>query len=444
MFQLTGNPAKTISGDRENREREWKNMHTVILAGGEGTKTASVRDDVPNPMLPVCGKPVLEHQVEVLKRQGYTDIIIVAGHLGDAIKQHFASGEKYGVSIRYVQETKPLGTAGALYYLGDVLKEDFLLLNGDVIFDIDIARMLAYHKQKGGIATVLAHPDSHPYDSGLVVSDAQGQVQKWLAKARERAYYRNRVHAGIYMLSPQVLSYITQPEELDLDYDLLKKLVAAHQLYAYASPEYAKDLGTPERCAQVACDIKNGKVRMKNLSKKQKAFFLDRDGTLNVFKEFISKAEEIELCPGVTQALRLINASGYLAVVISNQPVVARGEASFEEVGRMMDRLEALLGAGGAYIDDRFYCPHHPNGGFKGEIPELKIECNCRKPKPGLLYQAAEKYNIDLGKSYMIGDTMRDVGAGRNAGCTSYLLNDYKGNSYDFENLLECVQAVLG
>ncbi len=177
--------------------------------------------------------------------------------------------------------------------------------------------------------------------------------------------------------------------------------------------------------------------------KKKKAFFLDRDGTLNVDKRFIKKAEEIELCPGAVEAVRLINESGYLAIIVSNQSVIARGEASFAEVERMMERVGELLAEGGAHIDDWFYCPHHPDGGFAGEVPELKIECSCRKPQPGLLLQAAEKYQIDLERSYMIGDSFRDVGAGRNAGCTAYLLNDHNGNDYDYEDLLDCVKAIL-
>lgn len=194
---------------------------------------------------------------------------------------------------------------------------------------------------------------------------------------------------------------------------------------------------------EAAGDLKSGRVQMKNLSRKQKAVFLDRDGTLNVHKGFITGAEEIELCEGAAEAVKRINKSGYLAVIVSNQPVIARGEATFAQVDQMMDKIETLLGAGGAYIDDRFYCPHHPERGHNGEVPELKIECSCRKPQPGLLLQAAEKYNIDLKHSYMIGDTFRDIGAGKNAGCTSYLLDDHNGNDYDYKNLLDCIKEIL-
>ena len=418
-------------------------MYAVIMAGGKGTRIASVRSDVPKPMIPVCGKPILEHQIEVLRRQGVTDIILVIGHLGKVIRQYFGSGETYGVAIRYVEEAQPLGTAGALYELKDFLTQDFLFLNGDLIFDVDLEKMAAYHKRKGGIATILTHPNNHPYDSGLIECNEQGQVQKWLTREEKRLYYRNRVNAGIHMLSPKVFWYVKELKKMDLDRDILKKLIPLRQLYAYASPEYVMDMGTPERYEQVEKDLRNGKVRMKNLQQKQRAVFLDRDGTLNIQKGFIKRAEEVVLCPGAAKAVRLINDSGYLAIMISNQPVIARGEATFAEVERMMDKIETLLGEGGAYLDDRFYCPHHPDSGFDGEITELKIRCSCRKPEPGLLYKAAEKYHIDLKNSYMVGDSMADVIAGRRAGCSSFLLDDQKGNAYDYKNLLACVQGIF-
>lgn len=419
-------------------------MHTVIMAGGKGTRIASVRADIPKPMIPICGKPILSHQIEVLKQQGLTDITMVIGHLGSTIKDYFGDGTKYGVSIHYIEEEQPLGTAGALYFLKDTIHEDFLLINGDIIFDINIERMLSYHKAKGGTATILTHPNSHPYDSGLVIADKNGKVQSWLSKEDDRLYYHNCVNAGIHMLSPKIFEFFPVLKKLDLDRDILKQLIAQGMLYAYDSPEYIKDMGTPERFMQVEDDIKNGKVKMKNLHQKQKAFFLDRDGTINVYKGFIKKAEDIELCPGVIEAVRRINDSGYLAIVVSNQPVIARGDASFEEVDRMMDKIETLLGEGGAYIDGSFYCPHHPDKGFEGEVVELKIKCSCRKPQPGLLYQAAEKFNIDLQKSLIAGDSIRDVEAGQNAGCKAFLLKGQHDRPYDYEDLSECVKAVLG
>ena len=418
-------------------------MYTVIMAGGKGTRIASMHPNIPKPMVPICGKPILEHQIEVLRKQGCTNIILIIGHMGDIIREYFGSGEAYGVTIQYIEEKEPLGTAGALYYLKDQIKEDFLLLNGDIIFDVDLKRMISFHQKASCTATILTHPNSHPYDSAIVLHENSGKVTGWLAKEETRLYYRNCVNAGIHLFSPSIFDFFTEPKKMDLDRDLLRHLIAKGLLYAYTSSEYVKDMGTPQRYTEVEADLISGKVQKQSLHEKQKAFFLDRDGTVNIAKGFIKRAEDIELCPGAAEAIKKINANGYLAIIVSNQPVIARGEATFAEVDRMMDKIETLLGESGAYLNDRFYCPHHPDQGFKGEIAALKIRCTCRKPAPGLLLMAAEKYNIDLTQSYMVGDSQNDIDAGKNAGCQAFLLNNFNGNSYDYENLLACVNDVL-
>lgn len=392
-------------------------MKAVIMAGGKGTRIASVASDIPKPMIPICDKPILQHQIECLKAQNITDITLIVGHLGHVIEEYFEDGSKFGVNINYIVEEQPLGTAGALYFLKETIAEDFILLNGDIIFDVDFERFLNYHKEKGGYATILTHPNSHPYDSGLVVTDKDGLVVKWMHKEDERLYYKNRVNAGLHILSPKVLEMFTEAKKTDLDRDVLKQLIPQQKLVAYDSPEYVKDMGTPDRYQKVTEDVMSGLVHAKNLKNKQKAVFLDRDGTINIYKGFITKAEDMELIPGIAEVIKKINDSGYLAIVVTNQPVIARGDCTFEELQEINEKMETLLGAEGAYIDDLFYCPHHPDKGFEGERVEFKIDCECRKPKPGMLLQAAEKYNIDLSASYMVGDDERDMEAGRRAGC---------------------------
>ena len=202
-------------------------MKTVIMAGGKGTRIASVNSEVPKPMIPIAGRPILERQTEVLVRQGLTDITMVVGYMGDVIRDYFGDGSRFGANISYVTETEPLGTAGALYLMKDELKEDFLLLNGDIIFDVDIARFAEAHKRAGGLATILTHPNSHPYDSGLIFADADGRVTNWLHKEDVRKWYRNRVNAGLHMLSPGILARMTELVKRDLDRDVLKPLIAA-------------------------------------------------------------------------------------------------------------------------------------------------------------------------------------------------------------------------
>lgn len=392
-------------------------MKIVIMAGGKGTRIATVTDQVPKPMIPIDGKPILEYQIETLTKQGYKDIILVVGHMGSVIHDYFGNGEHYGANIEYITEEQPLGTAGALFFLREVITEDFLLLNGDIIFDVDIARFSNYHKQQGTTATILTHPNNHPYDSGIIVADEYNVVTDWLHKEDERTWYKNRVNAGLHMLSPKILKQFQNLEKRDLDRDILKPLIESRELSIYDSPEYIKDMGTPERYYSVIEDIKSGKVLAKNLTYKQKAIFLDRDGTINKYVGFLNDIDEFRLIDGVAEAIRLINESGYLAIVITNQPVIARGDASLEELHMIHNKMETLLGQEGAYVDAIFYCPHHPHKGYKGERPEYKIECHCRKPKPGMLLEAAEKYNIDLTQSWMVGDGENDMEAGRAAGC---------------------------
>lgn len=401
-------------------------MKIVIMAGGKGTRISSIAADIPKPMIRIMGKPILEYQIECLKRQGFIDIVIIVGHLGAVITDFFKDGSDFGVNIKYFYEKEPLGTAGALFQMRDVLTEDFIIVNGDIIFDIDFCRMVKYHYQQGGLATIFTHPNDHPYDSTLITTGSNGEVIGWLHKEDERKFYKNRVNAGIHIMSPKVLDLYTDSGRKDMDRDVLKPLMTSGLLFAYDSPEYVKDMGTPERYHMVTADILSGKVQARNLKNQQKAIFLDRDGTINEYCGFVTKPEQLKLIPGAAKAIARINESGYLAVVITNQPVVARGDCTFDELDEIHNKLETLLGQEGACLDAIYYCPHHPDKGFDGERPELKFECDCRKPKPGLIIEAAELYNINLSESYMVGDNMTDMLTGEAAGCQTALLCNQK------------------
>lgn len=411
-------------------------MKVVIMAGGKGTRIASVRSDVPKPMINICGKPILEHQIDNLKACGLTDIILVIGYLGDKIKEYFGDGSKFGVNIEYFVEDHPLGTAGALFKMPQ-LTEDFLLLCGDVIIDVDFNRFITFHKEHQAWASLVAHPNGHPYDSSLLVTEIDApktvggmpedthRVIRWMAKEDERTYYKNRVNAGIELISPELLKETMKnfvprhpetPDKIDLDRDVLKPNIPSGKIFAYDTPEYIKDMGTPDRFYETEKDIESGKVHARNLKNKQKAIFLDRDGTINKMVGFVTKPEQFELIEGAAKAIKAINKSGYLAIVVTNQPVIARGDCTFEELQTIHDKMETELGKVGAFVDAIYVCPHHTDKGFDGERSEYKCNCDCRKPKPGLLLQAAKDFNIELSESYMIGDSHRDFEAGENAG----------------------------
>ena len=419
-------------------------MKVVIMAGGRGTRISSVASDIPKPMIKIDGKPVLEHEILNLREQGFTDIILTVGHLGNIIIDYFGDGSKFGVNIEYYIEETPLGNAGALFKIRDKLTDDFLLLNADAVFDIDFRRFVEFHKSHGGLVTLFTHPNSHPYDSGIVIADGNGVVLQWLAKEDDRPdYYKNRVNAGLHVISPKVLDIDISTEKVDLDRQVLKPLAGTGKMYVYDSPEYVKDMGTPDRYESVCRDFSEGKVKARNLHNKQKAVFLDRDGVINKYVGFLRNIDDFELLDGVSKAIRKINESGYLAIVVTNQPVIARGEVSFAELTEIHNKMETLLGEDGAYLDAIYFCPHHPDKGFDGEIPELKFDCDCRKPKPGMLIKAAKEFNIDLTKSWMVGDSDSDIMAGKNAGCSTVLIGESDENMCA-SNLLEAVDYIIG
>ena len=439
-------------------------MKTVIMAGGKGTRIQSIASDIPKPMISINGTPVLEREIISLRDQGFTDLIITVSHLGYIIMDYFGNGSRFGVNIEYYNEECPLGNAGALFKIREKIIEPFLLLNADAIFDVDLNRFVAFHKAHGGLVTLFTHPNNHPYDSGLIIADANNNVQAWISKEDKRPkYYKNRVNAGLHVIDPAVLdsidgSRVGETDEntgktikIDLDRQILKPLAGTGKMFCYDSSEYVRDMGTPERFRQVEEDLIAGRIEAKNLLRKQKAVFLDRDGTINVYKGFLRNTDDFELIPGVMDAIKKINVSGYLAIVVTNQPVIARGEVSWNELEEIHNKMETELGEAGAYLDRIYFCPHHPHKGYKGEIPELKIECECRKPKPGMLLRAAEDFNIDLNSSFVVGDSENDIKAGISAGCKSILINGYgtakingKFGQYDtLESVNEFVEKFL-
>lgn len=394
-------------------------MKALISAGGFGTRLVGLTGgEIPKPMVEICGKPILLYAIETLKNNGVDEFFISVSHLPEKIIGYFGDGFKFGVKINYIKEESPLGSGGALYYLKGKVNDDFIVCSGDVIFDIDVKKMLAFHKRKKAAATLFTHPNSHPYDSDIIVCDRNKRVKSIDLKTNKRDYaYFNNVNAGFFVFSPETLGLLSAPVKMNLERDFITRLIrSGERVYAYKSPEFIKDVGTPERFHAVEKQIESGLVFRRNLKNPQKAIFLDRDGTINVYKGFIRSAENIELVESAGDAIKAINESGYLAIVVSNQPVIARGEATFKDVDDTFRKIETLLGSYGAFIDGFYYCPHHPKKGFKGEVKRLKKDCDCRKPKIGLLKKAEKDFNLDLSACYIIGDSEVDVLTGVNAG----------------------------
>ena len=309
--------------------------------------------------------------------------------------------------------------------------------------------MLAFANRMPAVATLLVHPNNHPYDSDLLQIDSRGRVTALLPKPHpDGLIYHNLVNAAVYVFNKKILSYIAADTAQDFGKDIFPRLLQAGEtLRAYHSAEYVKDMGTKDRLPVICADVESGKVSRLNKKNARPAVFLDRDGVLNRDMDKAPRAENFELLPGVSEAVRLLNQSDYLSIVVTNQPMIAKGFVTFHDVDEVHKRLETELGNEKAYLDGIYFCPHHPEKGFPGEVAELKIDCGCRKPKPGMLLRAREDFNIDLQSSWMIGDRDSDMQAGKNAGCHTILVGDTISGStaadYRFPNLLEAVRFIL-
>ena len=397
----------------------------AILAGGHGTRLSSRTGDLPKAMMPVMGKPLLQHQIELCKKHGFTDIALLVGYRSEKISNYFNDGSSFGVKLHYVIEREPRGTSGALHDSLHILADRFLVLYGDTFMDVDLRRLWSAHVGSGAAGTLFLHPNDHPQDSDLVDIDADGVVRAILAYPHpDGREVRNLVNAALYVLNRAGLEDVTPAEgKADIAKDMFPRMLdLGRPLYGYVSPEYIKDMGTPERLDKVECDFITGLPERLSGRQLRSAVFLDRDGTINREVTHLKSPDQVELLPETAAAIRCLNRSGTLAVVVTNQPVVARGELSLDGLARIHAKLESLLGAGGAYLDGLYFCPHHPDKGFLGEVFELKGPCKCRKPEPGLIDKACRDLGIGRQDSWMVGDATSDVEAGRRAGLRTVLL----------------------
>ena len=301
----------------------------------------------------------------------------------------------------------------------------FLVLYGDTFFDVNLAAIWKAHARSGADLTLFLHPNDHPQDSDLVDIDATGKVVSIHPYPHPAGqHFRNLVNAGLYVVTQAGMAGCLPAQGME---DLAKHafpraLAGGRHLHAYVSPEYIKDIGTPERLDRVVSHIQAGLVDERSDRRLRSAIFLDRDGTLNLEVGHLKKAEDLVLLPGAAEAVSRINQSGSLAVCITNQPVLARGDVDQAGLQAIHARLEALLGQGHAYLDAIYTCPHHPDRGFPGEVPELKMDCLCRKPEPGLILQASRELAIDPARSWMVGDSSSDIKAGQAAGLSTILV----------------------
>jgi len=398
----------------------------VILAGGRGTRLRERIGDLPKPLVDICGVPLLERQIRLAKRHGFSEALILVSHGAARIAEFCASRGNWGVAVRCVDEGRARGTAGAVLAVLDQLADEFLVMYGDTMLDVDLTRFHSFHVRAAeAAATLFLHPNDHPQDSDLVELGEDSRIIAFHPCPHDGTrYYQNLVNAALYWVNKRTLGdWRNNGEVRDFGKDLFPAMLRGGlTLCGYRSPEYIKDVGTPQRLDRVCADFRSGRVERASLDHPQAMVFLDRDGTLNREVGHLRSADQLELLPGVERAIRRLNESEYRCCVVTNQPVIARGECSFEELRRIHGKLETLLGRDGAFLDRIYWCPHHPERGFPGERAEMKFECNCRKPRTGMIERALQEFNVARERSWLVGDGSVDIETARRAGLRSILV----------------------
>lgn len=396
----------------------------VIVAGGRGSRALPLTgEQLPKALLPLQGVPIIVRQLEELARNGVGEVAVLAGHLAGPLGPVLAAtATRLGVRIERFVEGEPRGTAGNLPAIEPfVAGRDLFVVYGDVLFDLDLARLARHHQEQGALATILARPNDHPLTSDIVLQDDAGRIRELVPKAGKDPgrYYPNLVPASIYCLAPRIFGSLPRSGRCDFVHDLFPALLVRNErLVCYQTTEYTRDIGTPAGHAAAEREIQAGVPARLSWRNRRPAVFFDRDGVLNREPggHGVLRAADLAVLPGAPAAVRLANDAGWLTVLVTNQPQLAKGMTTPEELARIHARLESELASTGARLDRIYHCPHHPEAGHPGEVAALKIACDCRKPAPGMLHRAATELPLDLSRSVLIGDRDRDRQAALAAG----------------------------
>ena len=398
-----------------------KKIDTIIISGGLGSRFKKIHSK-PKILTKFNNKTLIDIIIKNLEKYGLEKIHFLCGKDKKTIFKSLGSNNKYFL----YEEKKLLGTAGCLSKLDKKkLSEDILIIFGDLLFDINFSNFIKFHKEKKSDITIFSHPSDHLFDSDILDVDYKHIVKKIFFKPHKKNIISNNLTmAGLFIIKKKFLGEIPINKKNDFSKFLLKKLIKKKKkVVSYNSREYCKDFGTPERYKIVKKDFKNKLHIYKNFNNKIPAIFLDRDGVINKDMGPNRYSDPFTFLKNSIRSLVKLRKSKYLIFLITNQPSVAKGFISYDKLTRSFKKYEFFLSKKGFYFDKIYFCPHHPDKGFIGENLKFKINCKCRKPKPGLIHLAEKEFNINLSKSYFIGDSKNDYLAAINAKVKPIILN---------------------
>lgn len=236
-------------------------LKAVIMAGGEGARLRPLTCDRPKPMVPLLGRPMLEYILKLLQKHELQELAVTLHYLPGLIKEHFGSGEDWGVSLNYFLENEPLGTAGSVKNAASLLDETFLVISGDCLTDIDLTEALHFHRRKKASVSIVLTPREDPFEYGIVMTDAAGKITRFLEKPSRGEVFSDTVNTGIYILEPEVLSYIPEGKKFDFSRDLFPLLLAENKpFFGCVLPGYWCDIGSLVQYTQAQHDMLAGRV----------------------------------------------------------------------------------------------------------------------------------------------------------------------------------------
>ena len=419
-------------------------MEIAILIGGKGSRVKKISKKIPKAFLKIGKYSIIDHQLKVLSKLKKKIFLISNKKIS---KFHNELKNKHRkINFQIFEETIPLGTGGCLKSLQNLKNKDYLVIMGDLIFNINFKKFFSFHKKNKSDITLLVHPNDHPFDSDLLEVNDKNKLIKLHNKPHKKKNIGNLCSSGIFIISKKILKFIKPNEFQDLTIDILPKLLRKKtNIYAYNTREYVKDVGTPERIYLAKKQMKTKKFINGNISKKLPAIFLDRDGVINREDPKKHYQNPMEIYKGAVSAVKKINDNNFLSVLVTNQPAVAKGVISLDKLKEDHKKLEYHFGLKGAYFDRIYFCPYHPERGFRGEIKKFKKESSWRKPNNGMFLQAIKDLNIDIKKSYMIGNSSADYLAARKSGIKFLLVGKkFKIKNYkSYKNLFDAIKSII-
>lgn len=378
-----------------------KLTQAVILAGGRGSRLSPLTDTCPKPLIAFHGQPFLWHLLQQLKSQGIEDVLILVGYLAEQIIEYCGDGQRWGLNIRCIQSPEEAETGQRLMDAAPYIESHFLLMYCDNYWPMNLDRMWGKYRESGALAMITVYANRDGYTTNNILADDQGSVTAY--DPARQVPGLNGVEIGYALVAKEVLEYLP-PGNPRFEHEVYPQLSQQGLLSAFWTEHRYYSVGSLERLPLTEAFLRP-----------QRAVLLDRDGVLNERPpqaQYVESWEQFRWLPGSVEALSLLEKQGYKLILVTNQPGIARGMLTEKELADLHGRMSEELAHAGVHMDAIYHCAHGWDEG-----------CFCRKPSPGMLFQAQRDFHLDLTQTLFIGDDPRDQEAGEAAGCVTKLVS---------------------